>query len=720
MVRHPEIVRLVLNTNYIQLDAGDVIAQASNASFDAATFEIWGALLNGARLAHITKGDLISSAVLADKIKQKDISVLFLTTALFNQLTREKPDLFRGLRYLLFGGELVEPHWVKEVLEKGKPQNILHVYGPTETVTFASWYEVNRVTDDESVPIGKPIGNTRIYILDEYGEPVPVGVAGELYIGGAGVARGYLNRPELTAERFLKDPFVADANARMYKTGDLGRRLPAGTIEFLGRDDLQVKIRGFRIELGEIAARLAEHEAVREAVVVAREETPGDKRLAAYYTVIKQGEDGVGAEALRMHLSARLPEYMLPAAYVRLESLPLNPNGKLDRKALPAPEADAYSRRGYEAPQGEIETLLAAIWAELLKLERVGRHDNFFELGGHSLLIQQVVNLLAQRGKRILVADLFEYPTPKLLAGRIESGGDRASSDGAICIRKGGPESPLFLAHDGAGGIFYARELSQYLDPDIPVYGLPALSADEPQLRTMEALAKRVVPMIRTIRPRGPYRLAGWSFGGLMAYEIARQLIGVGEEVEFLGLLDTPYTSLNWKAERYQDAFDDKKILMLAIERLGLGPLELGAGEEQRLAFTEFTSKSAAMDFDSLLAEAQRISLMPRHWMDLTATQVRRLLFRIHLLNLAALRYSAQYISIPVSLFLAEEECDTAPFLGWSERLPENQIRAIPTAGTHFSMLHRPHIKALGQALSTAVHNVSKEVNKGTEFEAAG
>jgi amino acid adenylation domain-containing protein len=605
-------------------------------------------------------------------------------------------------------------------LRRNTPRlHIVNGYGPTETTVFSTTYA--EIEDRfRNAPIGRPIGNTRIYILDGNGEPVPVGLAGELYIGGAGVARGYLNRPELTAERFLGDPFLAATDARMYKTGDLGRWLPDGTIEFLGRNDFQVKIRGFRIEPGEIKARLLEHEAVREAVVIAREDTPGDKRLVAYYTTAEQAEGVVGAEALRTHLSAKLPEYMLPAAYVRLESLPLTPNGKLDRKALPAPEADAYLRRGYEAPQGEVETLLAAIWAELLKLERVGRHDNFFELGGHSLLIQRVVNLLAQRGKRILVADLFEYPTPKLLADRIESGGDRTSSDGAICIRKGGPESPLFLAHDGAGVVFYARVLSQYLDPDIPVYGLPAQSADEPRLRTMEALARRMVRMIRTIRPRGPYRIAGWSFGGLMAYEIAMQLIGVGEEVEFLGLLDTPYPSQNWKAEQNQAAFDDKKILLLAIEGLCLEPLEPGTGEEQRLAFTELTSKSAAMEFDSLLAEAQRMSLLPRHWIDLTATQVRQILSRIHLFQLAVLGYSVQCIPIPVYLFLTEEKRDTAPFLGWSECLQEDQIRAIPTTGTHISMLYLPHVKALGQALSTAIRNVPKEVNKGPEFEAAG
>jgi acyl carrier protein len=233
---------------------------------------------------------------------------------------------------------------------------------------------------------------------------------GELYIGGAGVARGYLNRAELTAEKFLPDPFVEEPGARMYRTGDLGRWLADGNIEFLGRNDLQVKIRGFRIELGEIEARLMEHPAVREAVVIAREDTAGDKRLAAYYT--DAGEDSLSAEQLRSHLSARLPEYMVPAAYVRLESLPLTPNGKLDRKALPAPESDAYSTRGYEAPQGETEARLAGIWAEVLKLDRVGRHDNFFALGGHSLLAIRVIMRVQQVfDVQVGFVDLVERPT---------------------------------------------------------------------------------------------------------------------------------------------------------------------------------------------------------------------------------------------------------------------------------------------------------------------
>ena len=282
------------------------------------------------------------------------------------------------------------------------------------TVIFRGHLPIRR-----HIPIGRPIANTQIYILDAHGEPVPMGVSGELYIGGAGVARGYLNRPDLTAERFLKDPFVSDPAARMYRTGDLGRYLADGNIEFLGRNDFQVKIRGFRIELGEIEARLMEHPAVREAVVIAREDTPGDKRLAAYYTSTEQ-QDAFGAEHLRSHLSSVLPEYMVPAAYVRLEQLPLTANGKLDRRALPAPEADAYSTRGYEPPEGEVETRMAEVWAEVLKLDRVGRHDNFFELGGHSLLAVTLIERMRRSGFRVDVRSLFATATLADLAATVD------------------------------------------------------------------------------------------------------------------------------------------------------------------------------------------------------------------------------------------------------------------------------------------------------------
>jgi amino acid adenylation domain-containing protein len=426
MVPHRAINRLVLNNGYATIGPGDRVAFAANPAFDASTLEVWAPLLNGGCIVVIDQAVLLEPVRFGEVLRSQKICLLWLTVGLFNQYADTLVKDFACLRYLMVGGDALNVGVIARVLQNGPPQHLLNGYGPTETTTFATTYEITAVREDaRSIPIGRPIANTQTYILNALKEPVPVGVPGELYIGGAGVARGYLNRPELTAERFLPDPFTPEPEARMYRTGDLARWLADGTIEFLGRNDFQVKIRGFRIELGEIEARLAEHPAVREAVVVAREDTPGDKRLVAYYTASPIGETEkgmIGAEQLRAHLSASLPEYMVPAAYVRLESLPLTPNGKLDRKALPAPEADSYSTRGYEPPQGEVETRLAAIWAEVLKLDRVGRHDNFFDLGGHSLIAVQVVTRLRQvLSRAVEMRDLFAHPELAEMASALES-----------------------------------------------------------------------------------------------------------------------------------------------------------------------------------------------------------------------------------------------------------------------------------------------------------
>ncbi|MBV9300897.1 MAG: amino acid adenylation domain-containing protein, partial [Acidobacteriaceae bacterium] len=364
---------------------------SSSLSFDATVTSLFGPLLCGGATQLLREREE-SENLYVQLQSAEGRRLIKITPAHLDMLGQRM--LLNGVQAsvnnFVVGGETLLPSTVRLWREIQPGIRLVNEYGPTETVVGCIAYDIpqqNKFT--HCIPIGRPIGNARVYILDEHGEAAGIGVLGELYIGGAGVARGYLNRPELTAERFLEDPFVEEAGARMYRTGDLGRWLEDGNIEFVGRNDFQVKIRGFRIELGEIEARLAEHAEVREAVVIAREDTPGEKRLVAYYTGLGregEGRELVGAEELRSHLTARLPEYMVPAAYVRLESLPLTPNGKLDRKALPGPEASAYSTRGYEAPEGEVETKLAGIWAEVLKLERVGRHDNFFELGGHSLL----------------------------------------------------------------------------------------------------------------------------------------------------------------------------------------------------------------------------------------------------------------------------------------------------------------------------------------------
>src|SRR3990172_5603493 len=401
-VPHRAVNRLVFNTNYVKLEPSDRIAQASNSSFDAAIFEIWGALLHGARLFGITKDVALSPQDFLVQIREQGISVLFLTTALFNQIASEVPWAFNSVRHLLFGGEAVDPKWVKEVLKNGSPKRLLHVYGPTESTTFASWYLVQEVPEGAiTIPIGRPISNTQVYLLDSHLEPVPVGVPGEMYIGGDGLARGYLNRPELTADKFIPNPFSEGPGERLYKTGDLARYLPDGDIEFLGRIDHQVKIRGFRVEPGEIEAVLGGHPAVREVVVMAREDVPGDKRLVAYVVPV-QGQAPAAIE-LRHFLKERLPEYMVPSAFVMLDMLPLTPNGKVDRRALPKPDGlHAETDESYVAPRTPMEKFIAEIWQEALGVDRVSVHDNFFDLGGHSLLSIKVISRIEKKiGQRI-------------------------------------------------------------------------------------------------------------------------------------------------------------------------------------------------------------------------------------------------------------------------------------------------------------------------------
>jgi amino acid adenylation domain-containing protein len=460
-IPHQGVVRLFSNTNYVQLDSTDRVAQVSNTSFDAATFEIWGALLHGAVVVVITKSVLLSPQEFVNYIKQEKITTLFLTTALFNQLAYSVPEAFSTLKYLLFGGEAVDTRSVKQVLEKGAPERLLHVYGPTENTTFSSWYKVTKVAEGATnLPIGKPISNTQIYILDSQLQPVPIGVSGELHIGGDGLAVGYHNRPELTASKFIPNPFEnsqfkssatprrsqTQGNAhqegqksKLYKTGDLARYLGDGNIEFLGRIDHQVKIRGYRIETGEIEATLTQHPSVKQTVVVAREDNSGAQGLVAYIVPENESslisnpelsntqinsrqnlfnqqqestQDASLIPQIRQFLKQKLPEYMIPAAFILLDAFPLTLNGKIDRRALPVPDTVPVAlSTTYVMPITETEQLLAKIWQGVLQVEKVGIYDNFFELGGHSLLIIKVHTKLQEiYAQDISIVKLFQYP----------------------------------------------------------------------------------------------------------------------------------------------------------------------------------------------------------------------------------------------------------------------------------------------------------------------
>ncbi len=409
-VCHRDIAALVAAGDFVAIGRDEVVAQASTTSFDAATFEVWGALAHGAVLAGIERAVLLSPRRLSAEVDRRGVTVMFLTAALFNQVAAEVPGGLRTVHHLLVGGEALDPPSVRRVLAAGRPGRLLNGYGPTETTTFAVWHEVSDVRGD-SVPIGRPLPGMRAYVLGRAMAPVPAGVAGELFLGGAGVARGYQYRPGLTAQRFVADPFAADGS-RLYRTGDRARWTADGVLDFLGRADDQVKLRGFRVEPGEVEAVLAAHPGVG-AAVVAVAGAGAQARLAAWLVPADLAEGIPAAAGLRAYLQERLPEFMIPAVFTELATLPLTANGKLDRAALPAPDtARPGLDRDYVAPSTPAQELLAGIWAQVLGLDQVGVHDNFLGLGGQSLLANQVISRIRGAfGVEFPIAAFFDHPT---------------------------------------------------------------------------------------------------------------------------------------------------------------------------------------------------------------------------------------------------------------------------------------------------------------------
>ncbi|RKH50279.1 non-ribosomal peptide synthetase [Corallococcus llansteffanensis] len=461
-IPHRGVVRLVKGASFARFGPEEVFLQLAPISFDAATMELWGALLHGAKLV-VFAAHQPSLEELGQTLERQGITTLFLTTALFEQMAMAQPQALARMRQVMTGGDVLPPVAARRLLEVGR--GVINAYGPTENTSFSTTFTVTAAQDlDRPVPIGRPIANSTAYVLDALGAPVPVGVAGELYVGGDGLSWGYLRQPALTAERFVPHPFSTTPGARLYRTGDRARWRADGVLDFLGRNDAQVKLRGFRIEPGEIETALKESPGVKDAVVVVREYAPGDQRLVAYV---------VGAEvdpgALRTNLAARLPAHLVPSAFVKLERLPLTPSGKVDRKALPAPDAGPAGQDTYVAPREGWEALVAELWAPLLGVRRVGAHDHFFELGGHSLLATRVVSRLRDVLQQdVPVRLLFEAPTVARFAERLE----------ALGQRERGPQPPPIVAvsHEGPLPLSFAQQRLWFLarlDPEGSAYNVP-------------------------------------------------------------------------------------------------------------------------------------------------------------------------------------------------------------------------------------------------------
>ncbi|WP_434659697.1 amino acid adenylation domain-containing protein [Paenibacillus polymyxa] len=529
VVEHRSVVRLVRNTDYVPFDESTRMLQTCAFVFDVSTFEIWGALLNGGQLVLLHKDDLLDAAKMKETIQDHHVNMMWLTTPLFNQLSQQDSKLFGDVKYLLVGGDVLSAPHINRVLRDNPHMNIINGYGPTENTTFSTTYHITEEQRD-SVPIGRPICNSTAYVVDSSFNLQPVGAWGELVVGGDGVARGYLNRPELTVERFLANPWV-DGD-RLYCTGDLVRWREDGILEYAGRIDQQVKIRGYRIELGEVETRLASVPSVRDSVVIALRDGAGQQQLCAYFTADEQ----LTIRELRTVMSASLPSYMIPSAFVQLDRFPLTTNGKIDRKALPVPDKALHTGIEYVAPRTDVEQLLAAIWQEVLEIPQVGIHDDFFTLGGHSLKVLELI-------RKVRLATDIELPIRSVLEfSTIEEQAltllkadlDYKVDSPIIRLNEHGPVSIFCFPPMLGYGLSFA-ELAKQLDQDAVVYGLEFVD----DVTDEQAMLARYVDLIISTQAQGPYVLLGYSIGGNLAHKVADTLERQGHTVSDILMLDS-------------------------------------------------------------------------------------------------------------------------------------------------------------------------------------
>ncbi|MCY8128299.1 amino acid adenylation domain-containing protein, partial [Bacillus spizizenii] len=578
MIPHQNVTRLFAATDHwFHFSSDDIWTMFHSYAFDFSVWEIWGPLLHGGRLVIVPHHVSRSPEAFLRLLVKEGVTVLNQTPSAFYQLMqaeREQSDLGQALslRYVIFGGEALELSRLEDWYNRhpeNRPQ-LINMYGITETTVHVSYIELDRsmAALRANSLIGCGIPDLGVYVLDERLQPVPPGVAGELYVSGAGLARGYLGRAGLTAERFIADPF-GPPGTRMYRTGDVARLRADGSLDYVGRADHQVKIRGFRIELGEIEAALVQHSRLEDAAVIVREDQPGDKRLAAY--VIPSLEDTIDTAELRKYAAERLPDYMVPSAFVTMKELPLTPNGKLDRKALPAPDF-AVTGRGPRTPQEEI---LCDLFMEVLHLPRVGIDDRFFDLGGHSLLAVQLMSRIREAlGVELSIGNLFEAPTVAGLAERLEMGSSQSALDVLLPLRTSGDKLPLFCVHPAGGLSWCYAGLMTNIGTDYPIYGLQArgIGQREELPKTLDDMAADYIEQIRTVQPKGPYHLLGWSLGGNVVQAMATQLQNQGEEVSLLVMLDAyPNHFLPIKK-----APDDEEALIALLALGGYDPDSLG------------------------------------------------------------------------------------------------------------------------------------------------
>jgi amino acid adenylation domain-containing protein len=690
---------LAMGEHY-RLRPGQRVLQFFSLSFDGAAEDLYPTLAAGATVVLHPNPAILSPAEMALVCETMGITVVDLPTAYWHTLTDtlafSQAPAFPQLEVLAVSGEPPSGRRVRAWADRtGRRIRFVNTYGPTEATITTTVHVLEgdqaAAQDSESVPIGRPIANVAVYILDARGQLVPIGVPGELYIGGVGVGRGYLGLPDLTARCFIEDPFAPSPGARMYRTGDRARYRPDGAIEFLGRLDSQVKIRGRRIEPTEVETVLAQHRAVRDAVVIAREYGDGDRRLLAY--VVLRGEQAVTPDQLRTMLKEHLPDYMVPSAITVLKEWPVSPNGKIDRKNLPSPDR-SEQRHLFAAPRTTTEQIVARVWADVLHLEQVGIHDNFFELGGHSLLAVVAQSQVERAmGRSTSLMTFFQAPSLADLARVLDEAKAATPTAQVIRLQSSGSGPPFFCVHPVDGMVHCYLPLVAALDREQPVHAVqsPGIDDDALPLPTIEEMAADYVRAIRLVQPFGPYHMGGWSMGGVVALEMAAQLTAVGEIVASLVMIDAP--APDGRFGENEARWAHQVAVSFALKHKRSVP-----------EFEIFSQQDREGHLRLLLELAQSIAGQPEPEL---APRIRKL-YDVYLANVLAL---AQYRARPyrgrVTLLRAMEEPPEEaygdhlsardPQLGWGALLPDLQIRHVP--GHHRSMMVEPHVQILAQRL---------------------
>jgi amino acid adenylation domain-containing protein len=546
VIPHRGVVRLVKGQSYADFGPEQRFLLLASPSFDASTFEIWAPLLNGGSAA-IYEDRFVDSPVLEEVLRKHEVTCLWLTTGLFNLIVDTAPDMLGLVRHVLTGGELLSTRHVEKAHALYPQLRLTNCYGPTESTTFATFNELfTRQGEPLSASIGKPIAHTQAYILDSARQPVPVGVAGELYLGGDGLSTGYLNQPELTNERFVANPFTDIPGDRLYRTGDICRYLPDGRIDFIGRVDNQVKVRGFRVETGEIESVLNQHPSIEKGAIRVTRDSTGVVNLVAYFVPRPDRPQPVKSE-VKAFLSARLPDYAVPSAFESVPSFPLTPNGKVDFAALPEPGLSRGSVEQAETRREDlpVESRLIALWEKLFQRPGIKRDDNFFNLGGHSLMAARLASEIeSDFGRSIPIAALFEAPTVEQLAARLTSEDESDRPQCLVTLQPEGAKIPLFCIHGWGGEVYGFLDLARHMAPDRPAYGLQAIGLDGkvPRHASVEEMAAYYAEEISNFHPDGPVHLIGYSAGGWIAHAVAQELLKRRRQVN-LSMLDTGMSS---------------------------------------------------------------------------------------------------------------------------------------------------------------------------------